>query len=160
MFILQRLEFVFRWWEETNNRRYWSRSWTVRFVVTITGKRASPQTRYEHPVHKLYLDRLSRPLLSWHAMLHFHDRFYWLPCNDHLSLEVSNPGLQIIGSNEFSVRQTGLIPVYQKNSCTLLFSGLTSPYRQLESCQPSFQYDWSVDGWMCCQSTTPYGRSI
>ena len=23
--------------------------------------------------------------------------------------------------------------------------------RQLESCQPSSQYEWSVDGWMCCQ---------
>ena len=27
-----------------------------------------------------------------------------------------------------SVRHPGLIPVYQKNSCTLLFSGLRSPY--------------------------------
>ena len=27
--------------------------------------------------------------------------------------------------------------------------------RQLESCQPSSQNEWSVDGWMCCQITTP-----
>ena len=31
--------------------------------------------------------------------------------------------------------------------------------RQLESCQPSSQNEWSVDEWMCCQITTP-GRTI
>jgi len=41
-------------------------------------------------------------------------------------LGVFNPGLQMIGRNE-SVWHPGLIPVYQENSCTLLFSGLRSP---------------------------------
>ena len=45
-------------------------------------------------------------------------------------LEVSNPGLQMIGSNECLqlARHLGLIPVYRKNSFTLLFSGLRSSW--------------------------------
>ena len=43
-----------------------------------------------------------------------------------------------------SVRHPGLIPVYQKNSCTLLFSGLRSPLAA-ESCQPCSPNKWSVD---------------
>ena len=47
-------------------------------------------------------------------------------------LGVSNPGLQMIGSNECDVSCLNstrpLIPVYQKNSCTLLFSGLRSSW--------------------------------
>ena len=46
---------------------------------------------------------------------------------------LSNPGLQTIGSNVYvmlcilSVWHPGLIPAYQNNSYTLLFSGLRSP---------------------------------
>ena len=43
-----------------------------------------------------------------------------------------------------SVRHPGLIPVHQKNSCTLLFSGLRSPLAA-ESCQPCSPNKWSVD---------------
>ena len=81
-----------------------------------------------------------------------------LPPLGYKYLKVSNLGLQMIGSNEWffiSVRHLGLIPLYQKNLCTLLLSGLG----QLESCQPSSQNKWRVEEWMCCQITTP-GRSI
>ena len=77
-------------------------------------------------------------------------------------LEVSNPGLQMLGSNECDVSyQYGPRASFQyiRRIPALYILRPKKNLRQLESCQPSSQYKWSVDGWMCCQITTP-GRSI
>ena len=76
-------------------------------------------------------------------------------------LRVSNPGLQMLGSNECDVTyQYGTRASFQHIRIPALY--ILKPkknLRQLDSCQPSSQYEWSVDGWMCCQITTT-GSSI
>ena len=76
-------------------------------------------------------------------------------------LEVSNPGLQMIWSNECDVSCLyGTQASFQYiRSPGLYYSQAEEALRQLESCQPSSQNKWSVDEWMCCQIPTP-GRSL
>ena len=77
-------------------------------------------------------------------------------------LGVSNPGLQMLESNECDVSyQYGTRASFQsiRRIPALYILRPKKNLRQLVSCQPSSQNEWSVDGWMCCQITTP-GRSI
>ena len=61
-------------------------------------------------------------------------------------LGVSNPGLQYCIQTSFQ---------YIRRIPALYILRPKKNLRQLESCQPSFQYEWSVDGWMSCHITTP-----
>ena len=59
-------------------------------------------------------------------------------------LEVSNPGLQILGSNECDVSyQYGTRALFQyiRRIPALYFSQAKEALRQLKSCQPSSQYE-------------------
>ena len=70
-------------------------------------------------------------------------------------LEVSNPGLQMLGSNECDVSsQYGTLSSFQcfKRTHALYYSQALEALRQLESCMPSSENKWSVNGWMCCQN--------
>ena len=72
-------------------------------------------------------------------------------------LGVSNPGSQMLVSNECDVSyQYGTRASFQyiRRIPTLYILRPKKNLRQLESCQPSSQYKWRMDGWMCCQITT------
>ena len=77
------------------------------------------------------------------------------------NLGISNPGLQMLGSNECDVSyqygNRALFHYFRRIPPLYILSPKKNLW-QRESCQPSSQYEWSVDGWMCCQITTP-GRS-
>ena len=67
-------------------------------------------------------------------------------------LGVSNPGIQMLGSNECDVSyQYGTRASFQyiRRFPALYILRSKKNLRQLESCQPSSQYEWSMDGWMC-----------
>ena len=69
-------------------------------------------------------------------------------------LVVSNPGLHMWGSNECDVfYQYGTQASFQyiRRIPALYIFRPKKNLRQLESCPPSSQYEWSVNGWMCCQ---------
>ena len=74
-------------------------------------------------------------------------------------LGVSKPGLQMLGSNECDVSyQYGTQASFQYiRRIPALY--ILRPKKNLRRLEPSSQNEWSVDGWVCCQITTP-GRSI
>ena len=75
----------------------------------------------------------------------------------YMNLGVSNPGLQMFGSNECDISRASF--QYIRRIPALYILRPKKNLRQLDSCQPSSQYELIVDGLMCCQITTP-GRSI
>ena len=72
-------------------------------------------------------------------------------------LRVSNLGLQMLGSNECDVSfqyGTGASFQHIRRLPPLYILWPKKNLRQLDSCQPSSQYEWSMVVWMCCQITS------